>query len=685
MKIIEGMFTFEVNLYKPLGTQLGIDVVLFRSVCGSSLIVESVNEGGIVEAWNQQSQEPLRIRSGDFIVKVNGVEGNMSALSGVLRTGREFRITVQRVANNQARFDPGAFGGAGSSQQMLMNQQPPQPVQVLMPVPALTTSLAHSPTGGCFHHDCEGGAAPGALSCGSPPPPVMDQAAIEAPPPDSAANLTGSASNPFTCKVVLLRRGEARLGIDVLPVTMGEASGLSVKHILKGGVVDKWNQQSRESLNIRPGDCIIRVNDITSDLAPGQMMEELRTQHELRLTVVRRRNSAGTPVGAQPGAVGPTNLAANPMGCPGNQVMPPPIEPQTHLAGDAVNGMAVGGNGATGPGLSQFWGGSVPTPPAIDTGTWGMNINIGGSSSAVEEGQVQAQGRGGGYGADGGRLLLFDVELEKRPFMRLGIDVLLVKGNGLCDLVVERVAQGGCVDLWNQRSRPPHRVQPGDYVVQVNGIGNWKTLARIADAFSRDLQQVRFTVQRGNEPMMNAPVPGPMPPNRMRPALGGPHAPVAPIAVPPAPAAPLPRMFQGAATRGDWQDMPAPAAPPPPPRITVPNTGLGGTSPAYPKEPYISSARAPAMPCQLAAYEVPEPPPPGPPSGMPPIPQICTHPAMQPPANVTGASTCADHDPESLDMPMNPGPPPGLERTIASFLEPDSEAQACPKNEQMHA
>merc|ERR1719350_609590 len=112
---------------------------------------------------------------------------------------------------------------------------------------------------------------------------------------------------------------------------------------------------------------------------------------------------------------------------------------------------------------------------------------------------------------------------------------------------------------------------------------------------------------------MNAPVPGPMPPNSMRPALRGPHAPVAPIAVPPAPTAPLPRMFQNAATRGDWQDMPAPAAPPLPPRITVPNTGLGSTSPTYPKEPYINSAKAPMMPCQLAVYEAPEPPPPGPP------------------------------------------------------------------------
>jgi len=84
--------TFDARVRRSPGVPLGIDCVHVRSskVCG--LLIKSINEEGVVAAWNVQSTEPLVFHPGDWVVKVNGVDGNESgvkALAAALRAAGE--------------------------------------------------------------------------------------------------------------------------------------------------------------------------------------------------------------------------------------------------------------------------------------------------------------------------------------------------------------------------------------------------------------------------------------------------------------------------------------------------------------------------------------------------------------------------------------------------------------------
>merc|ERR1719401_187019 len=73
---------------------------------------------------------------------------------------------------------------------------------------------------------------------------------------------------------------------------------------------------------------------------------------------------------------------------------------------------------------------------------------------------------------------------------------MLVTGNMACEgLLVERISEGGCVDAWNQRSLLPRRVQPGDLILQVNGIS--QSPSKMVQEFAcGDNSQIHFVVQR---------------------------------------------------------------------------------------------------------------------------------------------------------------------------------------------
>jgi len=96
-----------------------------------------------------------------------------------------------------------------------------------------------------------------------------------------------------------------------------------------------------------------------------------------------------------------------------------------------------------------------------------------------------------------GPISTFEVELDKPVGAKLGIDVMLVSGNGQRGLVVGSVLEGGCVDLWNRCHEPPNQVQRNDYIVQVNNIGAENGLTKMAEEFATDRCICRFTIQRG--------------------------------------------------------------------------------------------------------------------------------------------------------------------------------------------
>merc|ERR1719424_1934916 len=111
----------------------------------------------------------------------------------------------------------------------------------------------------------------------------------------------------LTFEVVLRKPYGARLGIDVMTQAVTEFSGLTVKRISKGCVVDDWNRTCLECYKVQPGDCIIMVNGVTSDFA--HMWEELRTRadKDLHMTILRH-------TGQQPSltkAPGPVTLPAH--------------------------------------------------------------------------------------------------------------------------------------------------------------------------------------------------------------------------------------------------------------------------------------------------------------------------------------------------------------------------------------
>lgn len=488
----DGALVFEVDVQKPPGARLGIDVGLVSSSKGCGLVVENIAEGGLIEVWNRRSREPLRIRPGDLIVRVNGIEGEISALASELRSGKDLHIMVHRavadevpqwrdmqaMANNRRREV-----GLGSSKQAASSSQRFDGFY--------GAGNAAAPGGPPVFLDSAVGAMPRASMLGQCPAQDgaswMGRRANPAPSLPMAGGLAGLAGGSglggfghdhglagadsqghFRFEVLLHKPPGRNLGIDVLPGT--EFGGLSVKRVSKGGVVDHWNMTCREAFAIRPDDCIISVNGIVNEFP--QMMEELRTESELQVTIFRRNN----PV--QPGAGGASALLAGLSGGGG-------WAPQGAGTGKPLRNPG-GGAGNRGLGGADALG---AVPPASQLAMARRGKGHGGDGQARRQGQ----------GSD--QPLTFEVELDRASGTRLGIDVMFVTGSGLCGLIVERVAEGGAVESWNQRSRPPYRVQAGDYIISVNGrvsgFGHWQDLNRMSEEFARGSRQVRFTVQRG--------------------------------------------------------------------------------------------------------------------------------------------------------------------------------------------
>lgn len=481
------LFDIELRMSSP-DVRLGVDVVLVSSSertrggiapARHGIIVERVNEGGVVDAWNRRNCEPNRVRPGDHIIRANGVNGDIMALAQELRSGRDLFISIERPNADQAHQWKDAQGrsvGIPGAGQAGPGQSGPGQTGLAAGVghggPGYSQAGACPPGGPC-NGACGGGAFGQGLNAprdglghgfntalprsGSYPNGPCSPGPNGGGVGNSLGGRGDAAAQPestagqYTFKVTLHKPEGARLGVDVLPskVTgIGGFGGLTVKRISPGGVVEAWNLANRESYQVKAGDNIVQVNGVMSEFA--QMMEELRMQKDLRIVVLRR---------------------------PGAQTGPPAPPAMPALADTAFNTPGPPSRDARGPGP-----GALPSS--------GLAQALAGAGSVPNN-----AGNMGGPDSDR-ELMRFDVELEKAPGTRMGIDVMLVTGNGLYGLVVERVAEGGAVDLWNKRSRTPYRVRLGDCIVQVNGIGNWDNLAKMAEEFTRDCRHVRFTVQR---------------------------------------------------------------------------------------------------------------------------------------------------------------------------------------------
>mmetsp|Transcript_22744 Transcript_22744/g.59948 ORF Transcript_22744/g.59948 Transcript_22744/m.59948 type:complete len:514 (-) Transcript_22744:464-2005(-) len=202
------MLTFEADLRRTPGPTFGIDIVLLTSPRGTSrLVVTRVAPRSCADVWNKRSQDPLRIRPRDTILRVNGVSGDAHNLADELTSSHDVRISLQRP---------------------------------------LRLSLGQSSTEG------------------------------EVPTPE------GPPSVAEILEVTISRREGTNLGLQVLPVVLSQLrwQGLHVQRV---------SVTPSATRNIMPGDCIINVSGVAGDI--NRMMNELRTQRNLRLVIFRLRES----------------------------------------------------------------------------------------------------------------------------------------------------------------------------------------------------------------------------------------------------------------------------------------------------------------------------------------------------------------------------------------------------------
>ena len=443
---MQNEFTFEVELHRTPDTPLGIDLILAKTkLDGSLLVVEKVRPGGLIEEWNRKAVGPYRVQAGDLIASANGVKDDANAISNLLRSSQDtLRITVLRKQLLDSQFLPQT-----QVPQVLPERHGPAVLESAVG-PMTRASIASMPR-------VEGMGQFGRTPLVAPSPAAMPEVPSKTSP------------EGFTFEVTLHKPYGAYLGIDMLPAP--EVACLMVKQVFQGGVVFAWNSQCEgNAFTIQPGDYIVRVNSVFSDIKA--MMEEMRAKSELLVTLMRRRTSEAA------GSAMSTSTASRKLGGKG------------------------------------FASRSVPMPDALSMPSSRLQ-QLGGASemdySTGTPWQEESQSLRGQPPALPGQPFTFQVDIEKPLGRKLGVDVMLITGQGSCGLLVGQVAPGSYVDQWNKRNQWPLQIQKGDLIVAANGINAWTSLPRMAQEFDVDVQRVCFTVQRSASAMQSSAPANPSP------------------------------------------------------------------------------------------------------------------------------------------------------------------------------
>jgi len=117
----ESHLTFQLTVRKTAGASLGLDLAYSSEADWTrhGLFVARVLDNGAVAAWNAQSEEPRRLRAGDFVFKVNDVESDTISIVQEIKAKRSVTIHAMRVLTPgspgsklpSGSGDPFAFGG----------------------------------------------------------------------------------------------------------------------------------------------------------------------------------------------------------------------------------------------------------------------------------------------------------------------------------------------------------------------------------------------------------------------------------------------------------------------------------------------------------------------------------------------------------------------------------------------
>jgi hypothetical protein len=94
----ENQLTFSAVIDKTPGMSLGLDVAFSSQIVWMrhGIFVKTVFGGGSVAAWNEGSDEPLRVQPGDLIVQVNAIQGDTLSMIQEMKVKQRLTLHILR-------------------------------------------------------------------------------------------------------------------------------------------------------------------------------------------------------------------------------------------------------------------------------------------------------------------------------------------------------------------------------------------------------------------------------------------------------------------------------------------------------------------------------------------------------------------------------------------------------------
>mmetsp|Transcript_151882 Transcript_151882/g.386091 ORF Transcript_151882/g.386091 Transcript_151882/m.386091 type:complete len:366 (+) Transcript_151882:180-1277(+) len=198
----EPHLTFSLVVHKTPGCPLGIDVTYSSAATWTrnGVFVARVFEDGIVAEWNAKSEEPRRVRPGDFLFQVNHVHGDPLAVIQEMKVKQTLTIHILRrtasplvpsaplpQAHGNNEDDGGGGCGGGSDTAAAMAEAAAELGTAGAALSAVAASGTAGPPGIMA-------AATEAAAAAPPPEPPAPGADDNAPPPAAAAQPAGEVA-----------------------------------------------------------------------------------------------------------------------------------------------------------------------------------------------------------------------------------------------------------------------------------------------------------------------------------------------------------------------------------------------------------------------------------------------------------------------------------------------------------
>jgi hypothetical protein len=278
------------------------------------LVVDAVTEPGLVADWNKRQDESKKVRPGDRIVIVNGVQSDskrmLQELQAAMRNTR-LTFTVDGVLKLEL---PNGAGKKEALPEPLSEPSerpplPPPPGKALPPGEAeggnkekKLTAKAIDATRGPVEEQQQGGSSSsseGYQRVDGEQSDSVDKLGplkeyLRKPISKPAQGPAGEPQRPLF-EVTLKRIGEYEKRIGLIVSPDDNPRHLVVDRVLEQSLVSDWNRQKDALKRVRPGDVILSVNGISG--RNEQMIEELQSCAEgstVTLTIDGIPSSMGT-------------------------------------------------------------------------------------------------------------------------------------------------------------------------------------------------------------------------------------------------------------------------------------------------------------------------------------------------------------------------------------------------------